>query len=238
MIAVRDIPEPGSVDLLEDGLLHPIPDVTRNGILLEERDGSDVSVISAKGLKLQVGDATELELDDVAIDVLITDARVALACSKYDKGGGWTGFGLSSLVVATALNAGSKALAARRRRGKMLVGQVRYPWLAAAGSSSKTGWLSEERLILSARTDDGIARLWLTLPKSTDAAAVAAEVARRSAAHRLLCELEMSDEERASLQELTTAGRLEPVKGKTQHHVFPTSWRVGEKTARMAPRAV
>ena len=228
------------MDLLQGGLLHAIPDVTRNGILLEERDGGDVRVISAKGLKLQAAGATELELDDVAIDVLITDARVALACSKYEKGGGWTGFGLSSIVVATAPNAGSKALAAHRRRGKMLVGQVRYPWLAAAGSSNKTGWLSEERLILSVRIDDGVARLWLTLPKSTDArrrGGRGGTALGGSPAHRLLCEPAMSDELRASLHELAAAGRLEPEKGKTQHHVFRMSWRVGEKSARITPHA-
>jgi hypothetical protein len=236
MITVREIPEPGTVDVLEEGLLHPIPDVAVNQILLEERDGSNVKVICAKGVKLKRGDKTELDLTDVRVDVFITEARVAFACSKYDKGGGWSGFGAGAFV-AVALNAGSKALASRRRRGKMLVGQVRYPWLAGSGSSSKTGWLSEERLVLSIRTADGFTSLLLTLPKDIDAAAVAAEVTRRSANYRLASESQLADTVRDSLQDLAGAERLEPLKGKIRNHVFPTSWPVGEESARMVPCA-
>jgi hypothetical protein len=236
MIAVRDIPEPGTTDLFEDGLLHPVPGDKANEILLEARDGNNVKVICAKRLKLKRGEHTELDLSDIRIDVYITDARVALACSKYDKGGGWSGFGAGAFV-AVALNAGSKALATRRRRGKMLVGQVRYAWLAGSGSSSKTGWLSEEQLVLTARTEGGFSSLTLTLPKDVDAASVAAEVARRSASHRLSCEPTLADDERASLERLAGAERLGPAKGKIRNHVFPTSWHVGEKSARMSPRA-
>ena len=49
-------------------------------------------------------------------------------------------------------NAISKARAAIRSRGKMLVGQVRYPWIQTVGSSPKDGWASEEKLILHETT--------------------------------------------------------------------------------------
>ena len=83
-----------------------------------------------------------LRVRKVRIDFFITDARLAVACSKYDKGGGWVG-GAAAMIV---FNAVSKARAAIRSHGKMLAGQVRYPWLRWVASTPKTGFTSDERL--------------------------------------------------------------------------------------------
>jgi hypothetical protein len=237
MITVREVPEPGTVDLIEEGLLYPVPGIESNSILMEDRDGSDVRRILAKAALVERDGKRLSRVSDVRIDVFITDARVALACTKYDKGGGWSGYGAGGLAVALAFNAGSKALAAGRRRGKMLVGQVRYPWLATVGSSAKFGMGSEERLYFKVKTAQGETQVLLTLPKNLDAAAIAAEIARRAAAYRLACEPDLEDIKRARFVELTQVQPIEPVKGKSHHHVFPDYWTISEKSARMLPVA-
>jgi hypothetical protein len=230
MIAVCEVPEPGTVDLLEDGLFFPVPSVEPNQVLLEDRDGNDTFLIPAKGTTVKRGGKTIAAMSDVHITMFVTGARVAFACSKYDKGGGWIG-GPSALV----LNAGSKALAAMRRRGKMAVGHVRYPWISAVGSTTKMGFLSEECLYFRVKTTEGNTDLLLHLPKNVDAAGLAAEIARRAATYRLACESGPAEDELAALQGLALAQRREPVKDKVLYHVFPTFWPISEKSARMLP---
>ena len=108
-----------------DGLLHPIPSSSINEVVLEERDGADIIFIASKGLSVRVGTENNLRrtasIDDAALRVAITDARVAVACSGFDKGGGWVG-GIAVTLVANTL---SKGLAAARRHGKMLVAHAR-----------------------------------------------------------------------------------------------------------------
>jgi hypothetical protein len=125
--------------------------------------------------------------EKIDITVFITDSRVALHCAKYDKGGGWVGDPLSSLV----LNAGSKLLAARRRKGKVLLGQIRYEWLKAIGYSRKTGWLSSDTIRLFwTDTDEVNWYLDLTFPKNTDTEFMAHDILRRACRYRQ----EMTDE--------------------------------------------
>jgi hypothetical protein len=66
------------------------------------------------------------DLDFVAV---VTMSRIVFYCEKYTKGGGWRGFGVGGLLVAGAANVVSHAAAASRRKGKILAGQIRYPWL-------------------------------------------------------------------------------------------------------------
>ena len=80
--------------------------------------------------------------------MFVTDSRVALACEMYDKGGGWVGFGAGGLLVAVTANAVSKARAASRSRGKVLVGHVRYPWLKSVGASTQSGFGTSEAIRL------------------------------------------------------------------------------------------
>jgi hypothetical protein len=99
--------------------------------------------------------------------VLVTDARVALACSKYDTGGSWV----------SAVGVASKALAASRRRGKMMVSHVRYPWLVGVYGQNRSGFGSSEvlRLVvdLSDKTDARV-QVNVHLPKSADAVVLGA----------------------------------------------------------------
>lgn len=174
---------------------------------------------------------TVLELREVRTDILITDARVALICTKYDKGGGWVG----SPGMALALNAVSKVRAARRSRGKALVGHIRYPWLASVGFSPKQGWLDDESLRLAFR--DGTAdpsrllMVELSLPKETDSAAVARAIMLRAVAYRTTHE-ELEGDELSGFQQLADA----PVPPRPQPRTFaaytmPTSWHAKPTTA-------
>ena len=236
MIGVVDVTDHVGLDLFEEGLLLPVPGLEKNTIVLEARDGTNVQHLTTRGVTLAVDGKAVMRLRDVKIEVYITDARVALACSKYDKGGGWIG-GAGAMIV---LNSVSKARATVRRHGKMLVGQVRYPWLSLVGSTSKSGFGSDERLIFDCKqSKQRSLRLTLVLPNNVDAAKAAAEIVRRAATYRLATDTELGDEEREKLMALTTAQTLvlPPGAGKNQisFHQFPTFWWVGEKGARLTP---
>jgi hypothetical protein len=185
LITVREIAPGLSYD--PHGLLCPIPGEGTNQIAIEPRDGSQVVEIPVKGLTLRLnanGSSRRLgAVSDVKVTLYVTDARVAFACSKFDKGGGWIG-GIGTMVV---FNSVSKMRAAMRRRGKMLVGHVRYPWLDSVGGSPKRGFGDEERLRLVVPPPDGNGWLLLDLdlPKNVDSPGLAADIARRAARHRI-----------------------------------------------------
>lgn len=63
-------------------------------------------------------------------DVYITNKRIIFVCEKYNKGSMWRGSGYGALV-AVALTVGSAMYAAHKRKGKAVVGQLRYEWPAA-----------------------------------------------------------------------------------------------------------
>ena len=233
MIDVLEVPAPGAVDdVAEQGLIFPVPGAQKNTVVFEPRDGEAIQSLTAKTLEFKLGNRTMLRVRKVRIDIFITDARFAVACSKFDKGGGWVG-GATAMVL---FNAVSKARAALRSRGKMLAGQVRYPWLRWVASSPKTGYTSEETLTLQCAAEDGTAMtLTLTLPKNVEAARVAAEIADRAARYRLSSE-ELDSEARAGLEaHLGSQSRV----AAGEKHVFemPAPRPVAEHSARLAPQA-
>ena len=232
-MVVRDVDTSLRPDV--DGLIYPLPGSTANSVVSEPRDGSNAKRIVASGFKvldLTGGQVRRLsEASDLRIDILITSSRVAFACSKFKKGGGWTPFGVGALPVALVLNGVSKARAASQRRGKMLVGQVRYPWLAAAGGSNKAGFGDREQLRLCVGTlNRRLLALDLTLPNNVDSTAVAAEILRRAAAYRLDSDpraAEHSDE----LRSLAEAAPLPNAKGKFALRAVPGHWDVSAEGA-------
>jgi hypothetical protein len=214
-------------------LLLPVPANQQNSVLLEPRDGNNVMTLTARGVRLERNGTTVFRCNNVRINVFITDARVALACSKYDKGGGWIG----SPGAMVMLNAASKGLAAIRRHGKMMVGHVRYPWISGVGSTARQGMGSEERLVLDGKADQGTAlRLTLVLPKDIDGAGVAAEVARRASRYRLQSEADLAADKRNAFATLTSARPLPPgAKNVIQFHRMPSFYFVNSHSARIAP---
>lgn len=219
-----------------DGVRYPVPTSDRNGIVLDDWDGCCAPVVTATRIELQelVGDSTKpetiLRAESVKVSIYITESRVAIACSKYDKGGGWVGG-----ATALAFNAVSKARAAIRSQGKCLVGQVRYPWLSAVGFSPKTGWLSDETLRLVAVERSGGVEtkylLDLTLPKSISAEKMAREIAQRAARFRLARTSMDSEKERARMEALLDPPVLQPDKGRFALWSFGTYYFARESTA-------
>ncbi|HXT87654.1 MAG TPA: hypothetical protein VN714_00185 [Trebonia sp.] len=240
MLQVVNVPEasPGDSDTADEGLLLPVPGQDANTVLVEPRDGDDIIAIDVTGMLLEYRGETVIRVPNIRTKALVTDARLTVACSNYDKGGGWRG----DPITMTVFNAVSKARAAVRSHGKMLVGHVRYPWLARVGSTPKSGIGTEERLVLDVyETGDVPTRLILGLSTQSDAAELAALVARRAAAYRLACEEDLDSDERRSLQRLRAASPLllkqSYSRNQAYFHEFPTYWHVSEKSARLAPRA-
>lgn len=228
MLTIRDVGGGG------DGVLYPIPGEGPNAVVFDEHDGQVQGPVTATRIELSEsvngGKRKQLLMaEKVKVSVYITDARLVVACSKYDKGGGWYGG-----VTALALNAGSKAMAAMRRHGKSLVGHVRYPWLSWTGYTTKTGWLSEESLRISAAAKDGAVKhtlyLDLQLPKTTSAEKVAHEITSRAARHRLAT-CDMEPKVRAEVEALVNPPALVPEPKKYSQWMFPEYFFARESTA-------
>ena len=223
----------------EDGRLYPVVGDDQSPVELEPLDGSIqrlsgralmVSEIVAGGLK------TVARFKDIKVDLLITESRVALCCDKYEKGGGWVGFGAGAFV-AVAANGVSKARAAHRRRGKMLVGQVRYSWLRCVGYKPKAGFSSSEKLRLgvAVKLADGATRdllLDVALPKGVDSKAVAHAIVTRAARYRLDHTVVEDEGERRQFEELTDASELaRPEPKKFAMYQLPRYFFVSAATA-------
>jgi len=178
-------------------------------------------------------------------DVLITDERVIVYCTKFDKGGGWWGTGAGALIAVTA-NVVSKARAAYRRKGKVLVGQIRYPWIKQLLAHPKAGWKSNETIRIAVDGKPGgdghrYMILELTLPSQVDALSVSHAIATRAARFRLAHDPKMSDDERANFEAIANGPRkgVENSPGSNGSawaiYSMPTSYRVNRKTARLRP---
>jgi hypothetical protein len=181
VLAVRTGEEPPTT-------LYPDPGDTADSVELEDGDGEQPDVYSANAIGVVAFSGSHArptaKFTDITAMVFLTDSRLAVACSKYDKGGGWHSWSPSGLAVAVAANAVSKARAKRRRRGKMLLGQVRYEWLGQIDAKDRRGWGSSSSLRLLFDDPTGAAGLLLlnvTLDKHELATVIATDVARRAA---------------------------------------------------------
>lgn len=234
------------LDTGDDALYPTVSDASGPAnITLDARDGHQVMNVVATAVRvLETGPAglkTLVKMQEVKIDVYVTDSRLALACQKYDKGGGWVGFGAGGLLVAVTANAVSKARAASRSRGKVLVGHVRYPWLKSVGASSKSGFASSEaiRLEYSEKHSGGrVCKLVeLTFPKNIDATLVAQEITRRAAVYRLANYPGMPPEEKAKFASLSEdPPRLAPPPKKFTFVQIPTYYHASAATAFPRPQ--
>ena len=224
IISIERVPETSaSVDLFEDSLIVPIPGQDKNSIVLEARDGANVQRLKALNVLTRWG-ADTVKYTDVEIDIFITDARIAFACSRY---------------------------APFRGRRTMLVGQMRYPWISVVGWSSPKLVFRRARKALTiegkGEGDVDIA-LYLVLPEHVDAESAATEIARRAAVYRLASDPELDDEERARLEELKHAepalAESLPLKRRYGVGTFGILWFFGmpncfltsEASARLLPR--
>jgi hypothetical protein len=216
------------------------PSITAELVLITDSlDGEVIGPINASGASVARFDTgrgkmkTIASVSDVKIEVYITEARVMLICKKYDKGGGWVGGG-ASLV----LNAGSKILAANRRRGKALTAHVRYPWVVRILFQPKQGFGGQEALRLVFTSEGTQMYLQLYLDKSTDSAALAHAILERTVAYRRADTDPHEPAEAEAFTALLKAGRVPaPAKGSMAGYAMPTSFPApsGEKFAPAGP---
>lgn len=225
----------------DNGALFPVMGDDRFPIGLEGLDGEDVRVVTASALSVSElrGGALHpvARVADVRADLVITDARIAVACARYDRGGGWVGLGGGPLLPA-GLDAMNRT--GSRRKGRMLVGHTRYAWLRSVGCESKTGPASAEAIRIGVVSElDGPERhLYLTCTLSRDVSAVGVgrEIARRAARYRLRHTAVDSDEVRTRLEELAAAAPSSPAPEQSASYNFPTYFPVSPDSAYPAGR--
>lgn len=177
----------------------------------------------------------------IEFQLVLTDARLVLYCEKFDKGGGWVGGGLGGLAVAVAANAVSKARAASRRKGKLLVGQVRYPWIHSIRATPKVDFRTSEYILISMNAspsaDSRFVMLELIVPKGTLALDFAHDLVQRTARYRLTHDPQMAPDERDAFAELAETSRRELATPSTfknntwVEYTMPTVYRVNAATA-------
>jgi hypothetical protein len=204
LLAVR---EPGTAD----DPLYPAPGEQADSVVLRADDGQPSPPIVASELvvrKIPPGGNPKrlLRLHDIKATVRTTDARIVVACSKYDKGGGWTPWTAAAIPVALTANAVSKVRASRRRQGKMLVGQVPYKWLLSVGFRPRSTPMGHDRLRLGTvdptlQTFRGLL-LDLTLPRQRSGAELARSITAFATACRLASGEALNDNLREHLNRL------------------------------------
>jgi hypothetical protein len=209
--------------------LYPVPGDQPNTVETERGDGTNCTTVPATLIAVygvQPGRNRRLaRLLNIKASIHITDQRVAVACSKFDKGGGFTPLGgLASGAIALTANTVSKARASSRRRGKMLVGHVRYPWLLCVGFKEKSGLLSQEVLRLGlvnpAPGESNALFVDLVIPKNLDSKEIARSIAQRAAAYQLADSENLVPEDRPRLESLVNAPPLSGVAGKVTCYWF------------------
>lgn len=213
-----------------DGLLTPIPTGAGTELEPDELDGNTPTIFTAKGLSVRASGAkkAETELADISLTLAITDCRITFACEKWTKGGGWIGDPVSMAVLNTA----SKVRAARKRSGKILVGQARYPWLIGVYGKNAAGFLHDSTLRLNVKDNGTSYLLDFKLPKQTEGTAIATEIIRRAADFRVRVD-EAVAKDPQGFESLRHIAPLQWQKsdGKLAGHTFPNSWGVGRKSA-------
>lgn len=146
-------------------------------------------------------------LDNIILEVYVTNSRVIVKCDRYDKGDSrWIG-GFSAL----AMNAIERGIGAVRSRGKALIGHIRYEWLMAICYQKKTGWLSDNVIRLFYNdNEDRQNYVELTFKKNQDISSLANKVLHKAIAYRRSMTDEKAEEFLSFLKEYSDVSRLIP----------------------------
>lgn len=205
----------------EDGTVYPLVGDDACVIELEDSDGGPPVWHRAKKLTVNAfdGDATRgkrtLSLEDVDVDFGFTESRFLVAVEKWTKGGGWIGMGVGGVAFALAANAVSKARAKHRRKGKFLLGQMRFEWIVRVGYSDRESFRSPAAVQVQCVANvDGDARRHVLLiedvRKDVDATVLGQALIKKVAAHRLANSTTLTADDRATLQTLVAEGETRP----------------------------
>ena len=237
LVAIRDGTD-------TDGRIWPVMASESGGMLIEREDldGDEIVTlpVTAAAVCEVTGDGLRqlVEVSNVSASLYITGQRVAFACTRFDKGGGWAGFGGAGLASALTANAVSMVRAAARRRGKIMAAQLRYPWLKSVSAHPQTSWRDSEQLRLGFATK-GSEREWrpyvwdITLaPRAGSSMDAARDIICRAAAFRLAHWPVLLADQQAELAELAQADPLEPPPpGKFAGYAMPIYSAVRASTA-------
>jgi hypothetical protein len=235
-------------DTSEDGARWPVPSSDPEGRLVDLEDGDGdparVSTVPVTGVLEQEvlpGGAKSLsKLVKVTGFAYITDARLIVAVQNFDKGSTYVGFGGVGAAVGLAATGISKARAAHRRKGKVLVGHVRWQWakaIAAQPAEGKAYGSGTIRAVCetSNGTESRLYRLDLTVPHYVPPLVVARECIQRAAAWRL-ARFPGREDGRARIRELTQAPMLDPPgKGLLAAYSMPNYFYVSRGSAYPKP---
>ena len=234
-----------ATDDIADGRLNPVPAQGPGGWLIEREsgDGDRPVLLPVTGVALQEvlpgGCKTLLRASKISGTLYITDCRVAFACENYDTGSRHWGIGAGA-IVALAADGISKAAAAHRRKGKILVGHTRYPWLRFVAAKPKRGYGSINELRLGCNTKTGSQtrtyRLDVTLA-SVNPLDAAQDIIRRAAQYRLAY-FPGKPEHHATFNQLADAPRLLVTEQtKMPSYAMPDYFFVSTATAHPSPRS-
>ncbi len=225
-----------------DGSVFPV--LSEGGaypIALEELDGNvqEYPIVRVEVREVFGGSTSKQLIFYPKIDatLLVTDARVLVFCKKYDKGSAGS-FIYADPITPLLLIGAAKLKAAHRRRGKILAGHVRYPWLFSVGAVEKAGFSSGAGLRFRVKViENGPARdLFLTVYASRlDMVAIAQDIARRAAAYRLQYTKMDTEEERERFEALTRVPRLNPARKEWAYHRMGGAWPVSRGSAYPKP---
>jgi hypothetical protein len=192
LLAVRELgahPDP----------LYPDPAEQADSVELREGDGQASAPLMVNELvvhEIAPGGLPKrlLRLSDITASLRTTDKRIIVACSKYDKGGGWAPWTPGAIPMALAANAVSKARASKRRQDKMLVGQVPYQGLVSVGFKPRSSPLGRDQLRFGSFDPTLKTFRGLLLDVSLPRAHAGADLARLIAAHAATCRLTSGDD--------------------------------------------
>jgi hypothetical protein len=228
ILAVREV---GSA---EDPL-YPAPGEQADSVQLRAEDGQPsppllISELTVREIPLGSNPKRLLRVRDISAKVWTTDWRIVLACSKYDKGGGWRSWSVGAIPVTLAANTVSKVRASRRRAGKMLVGQVPYKSLVSIGHRPRSTPIGHDQLRLGTvdptlQTFRGLL-LDLALPRQHSGVEVARQIAGFAAGRRLDSGEDLDEDWREHL-----SGLRQPAPLQTQAKQF-TSYFLGNPSDR------
>ena len=230
-------------DASDDGARWPVPAVEDGGlpVLLEEGDGPPerVKSLPVTGVLEQEvlpgGAKTINSLRGISGVAYVTDSRLVVVVEKFTKGSTHVGFGVVGVAVALTATGISHARAAHRRKGKILVGQVRWQWAKVVAAAPGQNAHSSATLRTVCETRNGSEtrtfRLDLTVPGTVPVLEVAQDWIHRAASWRL-AHFPGREDGRDRLRELTAAPVLAPPqKGLLAAYTMPNFFYVSRASA-------
>jgi tetratricopeptide (TPR) repeat protein len=220
-----------------DGAVWPVLANEPGGIMVEPEalDGNNLGTVQVTAVTLAADGKRLIRLDGINAELYVTDSRVVFACQNFDKGSRYIGTGLGA-GVALAATGISKAAAARRQRGKILAGQLRYQWCKYVGATAKRGYLGSDLYLgFVTRGSEGLQEYQLIVklgPAAPSALDVATDIIRRAARHTLAYWPPEDVSQRETFERLAASEPLaDPGKNNMVSRGVPRYYPVGARTA-------